>query len=561
MRVYTPGTSSSATLVSANSDAPSGLALGEQGARLLLWDSASAAVFEAADQRPIGVASGTLVKVVAIDTAAAGCGGPVVLSSDGTTVAAQGTANVCAWDVDQAALLVNLSVGPTQTSWPALAALTRDGSQVRVFRDGQLSTYAPSGERVQRVDLTPLWPPALASGVGAMAAFSADSATLLVLAGAVQGSAPELLAIDTASGAVSWRRAVADDYRSLNVSASGYALVGGDAIYGIDDGTKLSTAPHGYGGIDIDARGLEMLQAAGQVRVWDLARQKLRRLYGGHAGAISALDPSRDGNFLASHGGMDGVVWQLDPDFALSTPLFNGRVEGASQVAIAPDGDTMVLSGDVVALFGPDGVEHDMGAAQVGVGYCLSTGWDYAPNGCFVSGMRYSTQTWVYDAEGAGPTANLATRACASVAFSPDSSRLMTAQLELFDTSDWSLVWSHAAPNQPVPALGAQPTVAYSPDGSEVVVASCGDEEPCQLARYDAQSGDKLGDLPQLSAARARYSPEGHWIISGGQIQHLPSGKVLTYDAEAKVGVFASNGDIIAGEPDGSLVRYCRSGD
>jgi hypothetical protein len=81
----------------------------------------------------------------------------------------------------------------------------------------------------------------------------------------------------------------------------------------------------------------------------------------------------------------------------------------------------------------------------------------------------------------------------------------------------------------------------------------------CRATRHRASDGSSLGEVPQLSGEKVRYSPEGHWLVSNNQAFHIPSGAVLDYAPAATVAVFSPEGDIIAGEADGSLVRYCRS--
>ena len=75
----------------------------------------------------------------------------------------------------------------------------------------------------------------------------------------------------------------------------------------------------------------------------------------------------------------------------------------------------------------------------------------------------------------------------------------------------------------------------------------------------DASTGDLLADASGLSAPRARYSPEGHWLLSGNHLLHVPTARLIEYTADAREALFTPNGDIIAGQNDGSLVRYGRT--
>ena len=48
-------------------------------------------------------------------------------------------------------------------------------------------------------------------------------------------------------------------------------------------------------------------------------------------------------------------------------------------------------------------------------------------------------------------------------------------------------------------------------------------------------------------------------MVAGGTLLHLPSGSARVFDPAADVALFAPNGDIIAGDPDLTMTRSCRS--
>jgi hypothetical protein len=277
---------------------------------------------------------------------------------------------------------------------------------------------------------------------------------------------------------------------------------------------------------------------------------------------ITALDVSRDGRYLASHGDW-AVVWELSSEFAESVPVAQGKGSDSSwNVAIAPDGSHFVASGDNVAFFGRDGSYLSAGPPDIAALGCLSPDWSFSPDGTIVAGNHYGEIVQIWSASGVAPVRGLVTKNCGGgVAFSRDGRWLATANLALFETATWRNVWDHSPASLPG-GLSSESAVELSPDARELVVSRCPDSiETCASERYDTSDGSSLGAVPALSGDRVRYSPEGHWMVSQHRALHLPSGSVLEYAPSAPVAAFTPGGDIIAGGSDGSLVRYCRAGD
>jgi hypothetical protein len=73
------------------------------------------------------------------------------------------------------------------------------------------------------------------------------------------------------------------------------------------------------------------------------------------------------------------------------------------------------------------------------------------------------------------------------------------------------------------------------------------------------RDGAVLKELPELSARRASFSSEGHWLVSGATALHLPSGDTVTIEPHAQLASFMPNGDIAALLADNSIARYCRT--
>ena len=149
---------------------------------------------------------------------------------------------------------------------------------------------------------------------------------------------------------------------------------------------------------------------------------------------------------------------------------------------------------------------------------------------------------------------------------------MATTGPELYRTADWTPIWpatvetSRSQNNSP---LG---DVQFLPgEHRELLISFCGTQafsvDPhdllrCVYAVYSAESGQVLRQLPDLTAYKAAVSPEGHWVVSGATLEHLPTGtlRTLTLDGQSpSLSIFTPNGDIIANMPDNTLVRYCRS--
>jgi WD40 repeat protein len=330
-------------------------------------------------------------------------------------------------------------------------------------------------------------------------------------------------------------------------------------VYRVEDGTPVAddSPSHPSRTTDISPEGRNKLVVSELVGEWSLAGETAR-LFGSHSERVIALDVSRNGRHFASHG-RSAVLWEIGSDFAASTPLAQGIGADASwNVAIAPDGGSFVVSGDNVALFWlDDSVGNDPPPPSID---CLSPDWAFSPDGELLAGSRYGSTVEIRSAADFRLLREVEANNCGGgAAFSPDGKLLATGSLELFETDTWTKLWDRSNGRMPEPFT--ETAVEFSPDGRELVTTPCGFNEPCTSERYAASDGTYLGVLPALQGDRVRYSPEGHWVVSQGRALHLPSGRSLELDPDATVAAFTTDGDIIAGLVDGSLVRYCRDDD
>lgn len=102
--------------------------------------------------------------------------------------------------------------------------------------------------------------------------------------------------------------------------------------------------------------------------------------------------------------------------------------------------------------------------------------------------------------------------------------------------------------------------VRFSPDATTLLTSRC-EEWTCDARLYAVTSGAEVMTLPALTAPHPSFSPEGHWVVAGGTLQHLPSGAARILDPlqDTTTALFAPNGDIIAGASDDSLTLRPRA--
>ncbi len=98
----------------------------------------------------------------------------------------------------------------------------------------------------------------------------------------------------------------------------------------------------------------------------------------------------------------------------------------------------------------------------------------------------------------------------------------------------------------------------WSRGTAEVLVSHCA-AAGCLHALHSLTDGSVIRSLPQLTSNRAKFSPEGNWVVSGTTLLHLPDGQQRVLDPAAVLAAFVPNGDVIALLADNALARYCRS--
>jgi WD40 repeat protein len=282
--------------------------------------------------------------------------------------------------------------------------------------------------------------------------------------------------------------------------------------------------------------GSRLLSASGRespIKLWDAATGQLLRSFEGHPGfglGVTTVAFSPDGGFVLA-GGFDKVVglWEV----ASGRPIrsFRGHPFAVRRVAFSPDGARVLSAGigqtlmvwdtaggQLINIFDGSYSGAVLSVAVAPTAPLVLSAGEPPPGGArapsgklrlwdFASGALLRTFE-----TGTGSTASVTT---ASVAFSPDGSRLITGgqsgSMVLWDTASARRVRSfqgHAAP------VGA---VAFSSDGARVL--SGGSDRTLKL--WDVDSGQVLRSVPVHLVNRrvhsVAFSPDGRHFLSGDE--------------------------------------------
>ena len=296
-----------------------------------------------------------------------------------------------------------------------------------------------------------------------------------------------------------------------------------------------------------------------------------------------SLSMSPEGTLLASNSSGGVLLWRVASRFedsVATTALAFGGPEHPD-VQLSPDGRWLAWLGDGSRLMRTtDYSTVSLPTAPSSLSVCLWPQLRFSPDGRWLAGTNWgpSIAVWSTDDLVAGsalvPRFELPAAGCdggggggsVRVAFSADGAYLATSTLAFYRTSDWQQIAPFPTGTSPA-GFGPRDDVKWSPDGRELVVskncrqradAAFSAAMECEASAY-AGDGRLVRRLPELSAPFPSYSPEGHWMVAGGTLLHRPSGSTRVFDPVADVALFAPNGDIIAGDPDLTMTRYCRS--
>jgi hypothetical protein len=518
-------------------DPPLGLGYSRDGALLA----------EARDNTVIWDVAGTAIvsEIVAPDS---GCRGErLTFSEESDYVLRYGNDDSCIFSTLDGELVGRL---------PGLLSAAFRGTEVIgagcVAEPGELCVYALDGAEQRRIVL---------------AAPSFISPAVAPLGDAIVGAtSSEIFVWEPVDGALRWFAPRGSGFTAPIFTPSGDRFVIGDQLYEVSDGAIVSEAVLAQGAIALLESGELVLTS--RPAIFDLLGNS-RRVFAANSAPIMSLRISRDDSVLAAIANGETFVWQVADDFSRSNATFSLQAEGAINVDVSADARWVAISGDVRAVtdaatgrlvWRDDAFDPGANVA------CLGGELRFSPDGRLLVGKRYQTTVDVFDATAihSGPDApapaelltRFDTRGCGQgIAFSTDGSEFATPE-GLFKTSDFPPpVDPPTTSRTPFPDSRLTFLEAPPDGGPYYLVTVCDPDPPCRYTIHEST----LGVLESAEGGRhPRYSSEGHWIVSAGKLVNTVYGTVHNYDENATEAIFAPNGDVIAGERDGSLVRFCR---
>jgi hypothetical protein len=503
------------------------------------------------------------------------------LSSDAEHVMTYGEQGLCVFDVATRALLWRSNDAVASAAFSDDAIVVARAPQIDGSRS-EVGVYDSAGALQRQITVAPL---DLAGAMSAWPTLSPDGSTLAGLVRLESGYQAALWSV--ADGSLLWARPVEGGTETVFAGGSDFVLIG-DTVFASATGDAVWETATRYRYAERTAEGPRVALAADGQRIVAFVGEQLGVIasdgrlpsyLGAHslneagegAHLLRSLALSADGNTLVSVG-QEALRWELSDTFDSSRPSFIGSVPYLSRVELDSAARWAAFGGDgrlVYSLDTPERAFFSDPQSKVDE-LCVWLQLRFSRDARFLVSTNLAGEVEVYQTDqllgfarerlAAVPVLAPREGACTTLAFSRDGTRLLASDGEL-DTSQLPSVNGSLPPNA---ARFPLDDIVDSPDGVDTVISrgceqvfdELGETHACVTELRSTRFPG--GVLRDLSAPFPSFSPEAHWVVAGPRLRHLPSGDSRELDARARVAIFTPSGDIIAGERDGSLARYCR---
>lgn len=487
------------------------------------------------------------------------CGSTLQFAADSRHLLAFGNGDACVIDTASGAVLVQIPQSFLSLGW-------RDGVVVGATASGYVLTFDAQGTPGEK----PGW------------AVTPEPFRWLVVSPngeriATYNEANDASLFDAVSGAqlASYRVGQSRETAPPVFSGDGAYLALGDRVLQSETGevTGSLAPPLGYlaASLSNDGKRLGILTSwhavlGATAQVMDVASGRVLRAVGGHRAPVIDLAVAPDGEHVVTSGREHVIGWRVAEPFADTHPEWAKAAPTALRVRYSPDGALITVSGNDRELLSADGRELFRPLSQSPEPpQCAYMGFAISPDGRWLAGTSGVRQVDVFDLATHEPLVSLPTSGCnGNVTFSPDGEFLMTSVPELYSTRDWTRLWPTASAADAAFTDG----VAFMPDAREALVSRCwlneGDRGDHGLVLHCSHQvyttgGRFVRTLPVLNGAWPSFSADGDIIAFGAQTLSRPFDRATPLDPAITSAAFAPNGDLIAGDASGALLRLCRN--
>lgn len=502
------------------------------------------------------------------------------LSSNAEHVMTYGEAGLCVFDVAARALRWRSDDAVASASFSANTVVVAKAPELDASGT-EVSVYDLRGTLQRQITTAPLESRAVMS---AWPTVAPDGSTLAALVWLENSYRAALWSI--ADGSLLWARPIEGGGEVVFSERSDFVLIG-DTVFASATGEPVWTtraryapakrtaegpfvalAPDGQRIAAFVGEGLGVISSDGRLPSY-LGAHSLDE-YGAGAHLLRSLALSADGNTLVSVG-REALRWELSDTFESSRPSYIGSAPYLSRVELDSAAHWAAFGGDGRSLYSLDAPESVYFPTPPTLldDLCVWLQFRFSPDSRFLISTSWAREVEVYqtdqllgfahDRVEAVPVSQRSEGSCATLAFSRDGTQLQASDGALDATQLPSL-------NGSLPANAVRSPfddIVDSPDGVDTIVSSgcaqvldeLGETQACLTVLHSSRFSD--GFLPDLTAPFPSFSPEAHWVVAGPRLRHVPSGDGLELDPKARVSIFTPRGDIIVGERDGSLARYC----